>query len=94
MKEDGSDLFGSMMHEVINKQELKQPKNIEVDISCSISEIFYGTVKIVKYTQEYPNTNQLIITWETEKWIIISPGHNEQVKMIFKGEGNHGIDHH
>jgi len=33
------------------------------------------------------------MTWEVEKNIIIPAGHN-QMTLTFKGEGNHGLDHH
>lgn len=93
-KEDGSDMKASMFNEIPHLEELKKPANIEIVVNCLISEIFYGTVKTIRYNQEYPDSNNLIVIWNVEKQIVISAGHNEKVNLVFKGDGNYGIQNH
>ena len=86
-------MYGSMVNKTVKAEECKKIEDIHATVHCTIADIFHGTVKTVTYIQEYPNSQQLILTREVNKKVIIAPGANENHKMKFKGEGNIGFEH-
>lgn len=80
------------MNPTVMSEECKVIEDIEVKLHVTIAEIFHGTVKTVTYTQEYPNTQNLILQRQVEKRVVIAPGADETVKMKFKGEGNYSLE--
>jgi len=85
-------MFGSLKNDILGAAACKLPEEIKVNVVCSIWELFHGTIKTISYQQESPNPNNLIVSKEVHKSIIISPGASETHKMIFKGEGNISLD--
>lgn len=85
-------MYGSMANATVKEEESKVLLDVRAEVRVTIEEIFHGTVKEVAYTQEYPNSQNLILTREVSKRVIIAPGANEKHEMKFKGEGNQGFD--
>jgi DnaJ-class molecular chaperone len=54
-EEDGSDMFGSLLgdaHGAKRKAKPATPKNVEVNIQCSMVEFYNGSLKVVKYKRD------------------------------------------
>ena len=57
---DGSDMFGSLLgdaHAAKRKPKPAAPKNVEVNIKCSLIEFYNGSLKMIKYKRDkiYPD---------------------------------------
>ena len=89
---DGSDMFGSLngdAHGAKRKPKPTAPKNVEVNIKCSLIEFYNGSLKMIKYRRDkiYPD-GRSITSVEEEFQVEIQPGMDTKTVLTFAGLGN------
>ena len=55
LEDDGRDQFGSLFGTAFGCKDSEQPskpKDIEIELECTLDEFYNGSAKIVKYTQQ------------------------------------------
>jgi DnaJ-class molecular chaperone len=85
-------MFGSLLgdaHGAKRKPKPAAPKNVEVNIKCSLVEFYNGSLKMVKYTRDkiYPD-GRSITKCEEEFQVEIQPGMDTKTVLTFAGLGN------
>lgn len=77
---DGSDMYGSLLgdaHGAKNKLRPSPPKDVEVSVKCSLSELYNGSLKNVSYTRDKTHWNNRTLEKVSEELKIeIKPGYS------------------
>jgi DnaJ-class molecular chaperone len=69
------------------------PPNVEVDVECSLEELFFGCSKKVKFVkisrQELSSERGKV---SVVKDVLIKPGFGSHTSLVYKGEGNEKVN--
>ena len=89
---DGSDVYGSLLgdaHGAKFKLRPEPPVDVELDLKCSLLELYNGSMKTVKYTCDKTHwNNRTIMKEEQEIKIEVKPGYSVGDVLTYQGRGN------
>lgn len=89
---DGTDMYGSLLgdaHGAKHKLRPDPPKDVEIDIKCSLSELYNGSMKNVTYSRDKTHWNNRTLEKQAEEMKIeIKPGYAIGNVLTFAGKGN------
>jgi DnaJ family protein B protein 4 len=88
----GEDIFGSLLgdaHGAKRKPKPAAPKNVEVNLKCTLAEFYNGSLKIVHYKRDKIHPDGRSITKvDEELQVEIQPGMDVKNVLTFPGQGN------
>lgn len=89
---DGSDMYGSLLgdaHGAKHKMRPCPPKDVEVNLQCSLFELYNGSLKMVNYTRDKAHWNNRTLEKVPEELKIeIKPGYSIGQVLTYHNQGN------
>jgi DnaJ family protein B protein 13 len=94
---EGTDVYGSLLgdgHKAKNEAAPCAPADIEIELGCTLKELFCGCLKTVKYTYSKIHANARTITQaEDETMVELKPGSRAGTVLTFSKKGNQQYMH-
>mmetsp|Transcript_16469 Transcript_16469/g.29704 ORF Transcript_16469/g.29704 Transcript_16469/m.29704 type:complete len:215 (-) Transcript_16469:393-1037(-) len=81
-------MFGAALRG-IKAAPAEAPANLEVEVECTLGELYNGCTKTVAYTKRVLSSDKITTILEkSSKEIEVRQGYSSQTNLIFPGEGN------